>query len=112
MNEYLGGLRSKVEAEKIRDLLIKRYRLWIPGGLEMVSKSLTVEPTPEMNRTKTDSYPWRIVHSPQVRETLTETYTWRIENFAERALEFYQGYLLGCRESSANKGRKKNARTR
>jgi hypothetical protein len=57
MNEYLGGLRFKVEAEKIRDLLIKRYRLWIPGGLEMVSKSLTVEPTPEMNRTKTDSYP-------------------------------------------------------
>ena len=103
---YIGGLRSKVEAEKIRELLIKRYRPWFPGGLEMVRKSLTVE------RTKTDRYPWRIVHTPQVRQTLTETYTWQIENFSERALEFYQGYLLGRQEGRANKGRKKNARIR
>lgn len=146
---YIGGLRSKVEAEKIRKLLIKRYRPWISGGLDLVGRSLTVERTPEMNRTKTDRYPWRIVHTPQVRqiETMSGTKTegvwnmselgdarsswqienfsewnmselgeassiWQIENFSERALDFYQGYLLGCQESRANKGRKKNARIR
>jgi hypothetical protein len=126
---YIGGLRSKIEAEKIRELLIKRYRPWFPGGLEMVSKSLTVKRTPEMNRTKTDSYPWRIVHAPQVRqiETMSGAKTdgvwdmseqgkvdapWQIENFSERALEFYQGYVLGRQEGRASKGRKKNARNR
>ena len=111
--DYLGGLRSKREAEKIRKLLIKRYRPWISGGLEMVSKSLTVERTPEMYRTVTDRYPWRIVHRPQDRTIETECgpaiQTWLIENFATRALDFYQGYLLGCQESRANKGRKKKS---
>jgi hypothetical protein len=100
---YLGGLRSKREAEKIRALLIKRYRPWIPGGLDMVSRSLTIEKIEQEH-----NYPWRIVHTPQVRTTndLVEN-TWQIENFALKALEFYQGYLVGCQ---ANKGRKKNTR--
>lgn len=105
---YLGGLRSKREAEKIRELLIKRYRPWIPGGLDLVGRSLTIEKIEQQY-----NYPWRIVHIPQVQVRTTNDLvenTWQIENFAQRSLDFYQGYLLGCQESRTNKGPKKNAR--
>lgn len=79
------------------------------GGLDLVSRSLTVEKIEQPY-----AYPWRIVHCSADQTIQTEhgptIVPWQIENFAQRSLDFYQGYLEGCQESRTNKGRKKNAR--